>query len=141
MTSNQQCSFGQQSSGTQYIYSGSHPNKVISGKVSNIIRQYNCSNYFHVAPRRELMSIVTNLLEENNCNLNARRKISRLESELNVSQQQLESVQNKLSFVQNELTRAISICNNLTYELEDSITRLDNIHKMSNKKRNFSEID
>lgn len=140
MTSKQQGSFTQ-SSGTQHVYSGLQPNKIVSGKISKIIRAYNCSNYFHVGPRRELMTIATTLLEENDNNLNARKKIARLESELNVSQKQLELTQNKLSVAQNELERVLSVCNNLTDELEDSMNRLDNIREISNKKRTFSEID
>lgn len=140
MTSKQQSSFIQ-SSYSQNIYSGLQPNKVIKGKVSKIIGQYNCSNYFHVNPRRELMTIAVNLLAENESNMNAQKKIARLESELNISQKQLELAQNKLSVSESEITRVLSVCNNLTDELEDSMNLLDEIRKIANKKRNFSEID
>jgi DNA repair ATPase RecN len=82
----------------------------------------------------------TRLLDETESTLYSKRKIARLESELSVIQEQLTLTQSQLDQTTKELSHALSVCNNLSDELEDSMNKMEQINELSSKKRSFSEI-
>jgi hypothetical protein len=125
---------------TQYSATDQSKKDIMRYKLDKIIKKYDRSNYFHVGPRRELIQIAVKLVDEFEQKQNERRKIARLESEINIMKNQLENSEERLNETQNELVQMSNICKTLTQELEDNVKSLDDIRHIVNKKRTYSSI-